>query len=249
MIVRKIIRLHSVDSTNNYIANLIKAAQIESGTVILAENQTNGRGQRSNSWVSEAGKNLMLSCYLRHENLSVQSAKVLNQVVSLALIDLLQVHGVPAQIKWPNDIVVNRKKIAGILIENQLRQERIYSSIIGVGLNVNQEFESSLQATSLFSETGTELVIQSVCEQLLYRFDLYYKLLSDGDFQAVEQLYLKNLWLLHQESRFEDERGIFTGVIEGLDQEGRLIIRHAENGDLRAYALKEVRFLERELQA
>ena len=136
----KIVRLDSVDSTNNFAANLLREGKIGHGTVILADEQTAGRGQRGASWHSQGGMNLIFSVFVEHDNLSVDEQAHITHWVSLSVNDLLRAHDIASFIKWPNDLLVEDEKIGGILIENQLSGAFIRSSIIGVGLNVNQRF-------------------------------------------------------------------------------------------------------------
>ncbi|MFL2663928.1 MAG: biotin--[acetyl-CoA-carboxylase] ligase, partial [Crocinitomicaceae bacterium] len=136
------IRLISVDSTNNFAAKLINDGLAEHGSVILAENQTNGRGQRGSEWQSQKAKNILTSFVFKFEALDPQFLFRINAFVSIALIDFLNSYGIDAQIKWPNDIMVNSNKICGILVENKLVGNALSYSIAGFGLNVNQiEFE------------------------------------------------------------------------------------------------------------
>ncbi|HIP32513.1 MAG TPA: biotin--[acetyl-CoA-carboxylase] ligase, partial [Crocinitomicaceae bacterium] len=148
----KIVRLASVDSTNNYIANLVKEREITSGTVVLADEQFLGKGQRGSEWTTNAGENLTFSFFLDNVNLSVENQFILTQLVSLSLIELLDKLNVKAKIKWPNDIYIDSTKVAGVLIENQLSFGQIKSSVIGIGLNVNQKKFDGFNATSLFLE-------------------------------------------------------------------------------------------------
>ena len=129
---QKIIHLESVDSTNNYAAILLSEGRIGHGTVILADEQTNGRGQRGAKWLSAEGVNLLFSLVVQPDNLSVSDQCVLTEITSLALIEFLRKFGISAQVKWPNDILVNGEKIAGVLIENHLKGNLIASSVIGI---------------------------------------------------------------------------------------------------------------------
>ena len=138
------VHLSRVDSTNNYAANLIKSGKAKSGTVILADEQTNGRGQRDAVWQSDPGLNLQFSAIWLPESFFIKDQRYLNFAVSIAIQQFLSKKGVEPQIKWPNDILVGEKKISGVLIENQLQGQRINACIIGIGLNVNQtEFKNS----------------------------------------------------------------------------------------------------------
>lgn len=148
-----IIWLNSVDSTNDEAKRRI--SELDNLAVLSAVSQTKGRGQRSNTWLSEPGKNLLMSIVLKYaphgestsDSLAVQAydQQVISQITSLALVDLLAAHEIEAKIKWPNDIYVGNKKICGILIENTVLGKWMTSSIIGIGLNVNQRsFDAKL---------------------------------------------------------------------------------------------------------
>lgn len=156
-----IIWLESVDSTNNEAKRRI--ASLADMSVIAAYEQTAGRGQRENIWLSEPGKNLTASIVLKHDGtilsrVSADNQFIISEMISKAVVGLLADYGVIARIKWPNDIYVGDKKICGILIEHTLRGSSIINSIIGVGLNVNQtEFDESLpNPTSLAAERNLE---------------------------------------------------------------------------------------------
>lgn len=156
-----IIWLESVDSTNNEAKRRI--ARLADMSVIAAYEQTAGRGQRENIWLSEPGKNLTASIVLKHDGtilsrVSADNQFIISEMISKAVVGLLADYGVVARIKWPNDIYVGDKKICGILIEHTLRGSSIINSIIGVGLNVNQtEFDESLpNPTSLAAESNLE---------------------------------------------------------------------------------------------
>ena len=168
MIGRKIIHLENVDSTNNYTANLLLKGEVDSGTVILADKQTQGRGQRGSVWSSNSGENMLFSLFLSTEILSVNDQFLLSQFVSVSLIQMLRNIGLNAEVKWPNDIYINNKKVAGILIENQLSGYTLKSSIIGVGLNVNQKLFENISATSLYNELGEFISIQSVLFSFIF---------------------------------------------------------------------------------
>ena len=126
----RIIHLPSVDSTNNYTANLLREGKIGHGAVILADEQLAGRGQRGASWTSKAGENLLVTFLVTPDNLSVNDQEVLTQFITVSIADFLVKIGISASIKWPNDIYVDGKKLAGILIENALNGGNIATSII-----------------------------------------------------------------------------------------------------------------------
>jgi BirA family biotin operon repressor/biotin-[acetyl-CoA-carboxylase] ligase len=234
----RIIHLPSVDSTNNYTANLLREGKIGHGAVILADEQLVGRGQRGASWTSKAGENLLVTILATPDNLSVSNQEVITQFITVSIADFLGNIGISASIKWPNDIYVGGKKLAGILIENALNGGNIATSIIGLGLNVNQIDFEGLNATSLASEIGEKRPIMDVLFQLI---DAMNKTWSDLNSSQLKQRYLSSMYLLNVAANFEDENGKFTGVIRGTDERGRLEIE--KNGTLNYYNLKEVSFL------
>lgn len=237
---RKIIQLNTVDSTSNYIANLIKEGQIVSGTVILADEQTAGRGQRAANWESQPGMNLTFSFYLDNVNLSVDDQFRISQIVALSLIQLLKGYSIDAKIKWPNDIYVGNKKIAGVLIENQLQGVNVKSSIVGIGLNVNQSDLGELNATSIISVTGERRPIRDVLSSYIGHFNEAWNLF----FHRIDQLqttYLGHLLQYRTVAIYKDESGEFSGMIENVLPNGKLVVKKGE--ELKEYDLKEVAFI------
>jgi BirA family transcriptional regulator, biotin operon repressor / biotin---[acetyl-CoA-carboxylase] ligase len=237
----KVIQLSSVDSTNNYAAMLVSNDNAVHGTVILADEQTAGRGQRGAKWQSESGSNLLMSIILKPDNLSVDRQFLLTQVASLAVVDLLRKIGLSAQIKWPNDIYVGDRKICGMLIENNLSGAVIRSSIIGIGLNVNQSFFDLTTATSIKLEKGQSFPIQEILFSFIGSFNLFYDQLMSSRLQEIEDLYKSNMLGYEQKRIFEDETGEFLGMIRGVDPNGKLRIE--VNGVEQTYDLKQLRFI------
>ena len=154
------INLKSIDSTNSYASELLRQNAPLEGTMIYTFDQHNGRGQRGNTWYSQPNKNATLSYILYPTFLQIEKQFLLNKITCLAVADLMaEIIGhskgltqkdKAVQIKWPNDIYVGNKKISGILIENTLRETSIRSSIVGIGININQtDFTDAINATSL----------------------------------------------------------------------------------------------------
>lgn len=235
----KIIRLESVDSTNNYVANLVKEGNIDSGTVVLADEQSKGKGQRGAVWLSNAGENLTFSFYLESVNLSVEKQFILTQIVSLSLIYLLSRLGITAKIKWPNDILVGKDKIAGVLIENQLAGSEIKSSIVGIGLNINQRSFEEFNATSLFLESGLQ---RTPFDVLLSYIDAFNQKVNElSRFSEMKVNYLNELYQFENLATYEDMNGKFDGKIIDVLPSGKLILE--VESETREYDLKEVKFL------
>ena len=236
-----IILLNTVDSTNNYTAKKVLDGDIEHGTVILAEEQTNGRGQRENTWQSEGQLNLQFSVFLKPTQLSPNKQSILNYITSIALVKTLEDFQVNAEIKWPNDILVNEKKIAGVLIENQIQGSGIKHSIIGVGLNVNQKIFDGIRATSLSLEKKKEFKKEEVFNVFLNHFNSLWTTFNLGLTEPIKNLYYKHLFGYRKLRQFNDGKEIFAGIIEGVDEIGRLQI--FKNGKQVVYNFKEVEFL------
>ena len=241
MIGNQIIYLDRVDSTSNYVATLLSEGKARHGVVILAENQTNGRGQRGTVWQSQSSQNLLLSFYIEHNQLEIIYQEALTHFVSLALYHCLMKFELNAHIKWPNDILIGRKKIAGILIENQLRGSKIASSIIGIGLNVSQNPLDIPGSTSMSQETTNNITKELILEELLIQLNTNFQLLNQKQYSKLKSNYLEKLWLLGVPSLFESNKDKFTGIIRGTDEFGRLQIE--QNHQVKTYDLKEVKFI------
>ncbi|MEO9532103.1 MAG: biotin--[acetyl-CoA-carboxylase] ligase [Crocinitomicaceae bacterium] len=237
---RNLIHLKVVDSTNQFASELLKSTTVLSGTTILAEKQQKGRGQRTALWTSEEGKNLTMSTIFFPE-IDVKHSFYLNIAVSLAVRKTLSDLKIPAKIKWPNDILVNEKKICGILIENVLSGSKIQSSVIGVGLNVNQKEFGELSGTSIANEINSEPDLMDVFDQYFAYLDFYVNLLLDSNFKLLKDRYYENLLGLNEIRQFEDHSGEFAGTIVGVHENGRLQV--SVSGEIRSYDLKEVKFL------
>ncbi len=238
---QKILRFDRVDSTNNYTANLLKEGKIVHGTVIMADEQSAGRGQRGANWTSNAGENMLFSLFVVPDNLSVENQVVLTHFASLGIVEVLRKIGISAEIKWPNDIYVNNKKIAGILIENTLKGGFIASSIIGIGLNVNQDRFENINATSIKLETNEFISIDSVVFKLIGELNILWEFIQKNDYTSLKNRYLDVLCQLGKSAIYEDSSGKFEGVIEGVSKAGYLQIRKGK--ELKEYDLKEISFL------
>ena len=238
---QKITRLDRVDSTNNYVAKLLREGKIGHGAVILADEQTSGRGQRGAVWNSQPSENLLFSLFVTPANLSVLDQVALTHFASLSLIEVLRKIGISSAVKWPNDILVNDKKIAGILIENIISSGRVGSSIIGIGFNINQVDFDGISATSVRSETGEFHSLDSILFSLISELNELWRYVEIGNYQFLRKNYLENLHLLNVQACFKDKTGIFEGVITGITREGLLLI---DKGNVQhTYDLKEIQFI------
>lgn len=234
------IHRESVDSTNNYTANLVKTEGLSSGTVILADEQFAGRGQRGAEWVVEPGMNLTFSVYLEVVNLSVENQFDLSKLVALSICHFLEKIGIRAEVKWPNDILVKGNKIAGVLIENIISGSGRLKSIVGIGININQMRFGKFRATSVQCELGSFYPIKDALFSFLESFRIVSNELIDNP-NLLHERYLANLYQYKTKNFYEDESGTFEGEIQGIEPTGRLIVRKG-NQEV-SYDLKEIKFL------
>lgn len=238
------ISLEEVDSTNNYLKSLKSSQTLEEFTYVTALFQNAGKGQRGNTWESQKGQNLMLSVLLRPRTLPLSHHFILSEVVSLALLKTLQAYNSEFSIKWPNDIYWKDSKIAGILIENDIEGSSIHESIIGIGLNVNQErFLSDAPnpislCQILNQKTDPHLLLEQFHKYLLCEN----KKMLQGDFESISQEYQKSLYRLGDYYRFVDKNGEFKAKIQSVAHDGTLSLID-QDGLLRKYLFKEVKYI------
>ena len=254
--------LDSVDSTNSEAKRRIP--DIDNLSVLSALSQSEGRGQKGNKWSSVPGENLTFSIVLKFGEqaagelrlaVAAREQFVLTEITSLSIVEFLSRHGIKAKIKWPNDIYVGDKKICGVLIENSLRGENLSSSIIGIGLNVNQRnFDVNLpNPTSMVLETGFEEDIKGCLEEFMDIFQntLFAALSSDHN---LRDSYLSHLWRRNIPAQYIDlsthpspegqhHGREFTGIIRNLSPIGHLQIEDTEKGELKEFAFKEISYI------
>lgn len=247
MIGRKFTYLEQLNSTNNYFANKLLEQKIEHGSVIMAGEQTLGKGQRGAKWDAEPFKNLTLSVYLEHANLSVSNHFYLTQSVALAVNDFLSDFGRDFKIKWPNDLVFQNKKIAGILIEGQIEKDKMKSSIVGLGINVNQEIFGDYNAISISSVTRSKYDLRELAFKLCEKIEIRFQDLISRNYTKISEDYKTNLWLLGEISQFSDAEGEFEGKITDVDEFGRLEVLKVKDNQVKYYQNKEITFLERRI--
>lgn len=192
---------------------------------------------------AEPYKNITLSIFLKHDNLTVNEHFRLNQIVSLACVNFLNDFDKGFKIKWPNDLVHGNSKIAGILIENQLDKDKIKNSIVGIGLNVNQSEFGDFNASSLKNICFQEFNIQELILKLIHSLNEYFNVLLNKDYNFIQKAYEQNLWLFNEKSLFKDKDGEFKGQIIGISELGQLIVK--KKSSIFKYQFKEIVFLAR----
>ncbi len=218
---------------------------VEDFTVIVAEKQTSGRGQMNTKWVSEGGKNLIMSVFVSFVDLQVIHQKYLNYAISLSVFEAVSLFNLPKlSVKWPNDILSESDKIAGVLIENSLQRSKIKSTIIGLGLNVNQDVfpVELINASSLKKKMNKEFNIDEVLTAILDKLQINISLLKDEEFEVLEEKYLSVLYKKNTPSMFKTDQNVFfMGKIVGVSPEGKLQIELSDE-TIQEFGLKEVSF-------
>ncbi len=234
------IKLTTCHSTNELISEKRKINDVWHGDFYLTDEQTAGKGQRGNVWEAEPFKNITGSFLLEHPDFSIENQFRLTQLISLSIQHTLSKYLKNVKIKWPNDIYVGDKKIAGILIENFIKGNSIYQSIVGIGLNVNQEQFMFERATSIYIESGEFLEINQILKDLESSFNLYWPLFVNQEWGILHHLYLSHLFRYKIKSKFENQ-GVFEGTIIGVDDLGQLEVEISN--EIKKFDLKEIKFL------
>jgi BirA family biotin operon repressor/biotin-[acetyl-CoA-carboxylase] ligase len=237
----QIIKLNAIDSTNQYLRDLVGQISLEDFATVTAKYQTNGRGQRATTWQSEKGKNLIISILKKEINLNAQYQFLLNIIVSLALYKTVEALQIPKlSIKWPNDILSHDKKVAGVLIELILKKNTIDQAIIGIGLNVNQlNFKNLPKASSLKNSTGIHYDLNELLHKLLKNIKHYFYIKNPDELWIA---YENVLFRRGKPSTFIDLNGdSFSGIIKGVSRQGKLTVK-TENS-IEEFDLKSIKLL------
>lgn len=239
----EILKLDTTDSTNTWVTT--HEQELSSPSLVYAVEQRAGRGQRGNSWESEAGKNITASMLFHPYNFEASRQFEISEAVALALTEFLNTAGIEAKIKWPNDIYVGDRKICGILVEHAVTGKNITRTIIGIGLNLNQtEFHSDApNPVSLAQLTGKQYDLKTAVDAVAFYLERYLDLLENGE--CLHNDFMKRLW------RHDGKKHMFldkktgekiSAVIHTIEPDGRLCLLTASGLENRYY-FKEVEFL------
>jgi len=244
----KIYAFDKTDSTNDIASRLAEGGEPE-GALVVAEQQGKGRGRLGRSWFSPKGKGLWFSLVLRPE-LPPSAAPQVTLAGAVACAKAVRVvAGVDALIKWPNDVVVNNRKVCGILTEMNTDMDRIRHVVMGIGMNVNvddEEFPYELKstATSVKIEAGKAVSRLALLASVLHAFEALYVRLKQGDFESVKQEWIGLSNIVGKFVRVAAEGRTLEGYAVGVDFRGNLIVRLA-NG-LNEYVISgDVRIIEK----
>ena len=239
-------RLDVTDSTNRYARNEAVALWREAAgkqlVAVTARHQTAGRGQRGNVWSSKEGENLLLSMLVRPgSSLEVANQFLLSQAVAVSLHAAMKCYGIETKLKWPNDIYVGNRKLAGILVELDYSGAFVEQAIIGIGLNVNQSDFPAMDRipVSMKMLLGKEITVDDVMCDVIECFSRYYAGICTGEADSIATEYKELLLGIGEERHFVDAQGPFMATIEGTEPDGHLLLRRSD-GTLSRYAFKEV---------
>ncbi len=237
--------LERIASTNLYALRLLDEEKPIEGTIVVAYDQYAGRGQVNKHWESEPGQNLTCSIILYPDFLPARQQFVLSQLVALSIADTLRFF-IPkgVKIKWPNDLYISNKKITGILIQNALQGSTIRSTVIGIGLNVNQTVFTSdaPNPTSIALETNATVDLKLVLTKLAQNLEKWYLKLKSGKMEEINTTYLEQLFRRNEIHSYRRPDGrIFSGSIQGTTATGQLIVDTEKGAEL--FSLKEIGYV------
>lgn len=241
----KIIKLNAIASTNSYLKQESAENYLEDFTVVVAKTQSEGRGQMGAIWTAESGKNLTFSVFKRNESVATGHQFYISIVTTLGILKTLQSLQIgQLNVKWPNDILSEHKKICGVLIENVIKNNSLVGSIIGIGLNVNQtKFTNLPHASSLHNISGRIFNLDELLISIVNNMKFYFKQLNERPIYTLKRAYESVLFRRNKPSTFRDSKGkLFSGFIKGVDDFGNLIVCY-ENKVTKTYGLKEIELL------
>ncbi len=238
----QLIKLDAIDSTNDFLKQLSTSQIVENFTVVTAEDQTKGKGQMGAKWISETGKNLIISILIKDLLLDINQIYNLNVAVSLGVISALEKFDIPnLSIKWPNDIMSDNKKIGGILIENSIKTNGEIISIVGLGLNVNQiNFEDLPKASSLAVINKVNFDKEAILFEIIEKIKQNVTRLMNNQSDDLWFKYNKELFKKGIPMPFENQKGEqFMGIIQDVNRLGRLQIL-LEDDSIANFDIKEI---------
>ena len=238
------IRLNVVESTNSSLKEMVKNLLLPEGTLLVTNLQTKGRGQMESGWISEESKNFT-GTYLLKPHIELENSFLINLIISLAVKSVVEDYvgdEKQVKIKWPNDILIDRKKIAGILIENQVKSKYISNSFIGIGINVNQLLFPVFkrEATSILSETKKHVLIDELTDNLSIHIQQFYMLYKSIGDLSLSKLYLESLFLINEWAIYltpEKEEL----MLKDVNKNGQLVLINRQGEELH-FDIKEIKF-------
>lgn len=241
----KIKTVDVAESTSLLMRDWQNAGQLNHGDVLRARDQSDGIGQSGNRWESEKNKNLTFSFYIEPKFIEASEVFLLNKIIALAVSDYLgEIQIAKVKIKWPNDIYVGDKKIAGMLTHNSFLGDKLEYSIVGLGLNINQTkfISEAPNPISLKQISGNSYNLENELARLLDCIKKRYTQLENNNRPLLDAEYLSRLYGINEQRNYSDREGKFSGRIKGIDSYGRLLVEKA-NQHVTTYDVKEIEFL------
>ena len=239
-----IIKLNATGSTNNYLKSLSQKTRLLDDTIVITENQTQGRGQLQNTWHFEPNKSLAFTVYKEFVTISAKDQFYISMAVSLGIFSAFEEFKINnLKIKWPNDIMSYQKKCCGILIETKLKGMAIGAAFVGIGVNVNNFTEIDLpQAISLQTSLGTVLNLEMVFDKILKRVLEELNNINPQTMQDILERYTDRLFKKDVVAVYQDTKGaIFNGIIKGVTKNGQLVLERDTVTE--TFSLKEIKML------
>jgi len=239
-----LIYCQDLPSTNTYATNLLRNERPPEGTIVYTNHQSEGKGQMGNKWESEDGKNLLISIILYPGIIDPAEQFFISMTLSLGICDFIKRYSPDCKIKWPNDIYVNDDKIAGILIENSIIDNKIDSCVAGIGLNINQvKFLSDApNPVSLRAMKGKIYDLGICMIQLTEDIDRKYRQLISGRRDTIRSEYISSLYRYKIWGGYKDIYGVFSGRIISVTTEGLLQVERRK-GKVTDYMFNELKFI------
>jgi len=241
----QLIEIDEVDSTNLHAQRMLKKQKVVEGTVINAKLQTEGRGQMGTRWYSGDGDNLTFSLILYPRFLNLEKQFYLSKVIAIGIVEAIEKLSIfNVKIKWPNDIYLGKEKVSGILIENSVRGQEIEHSVVGVGVNINEEDFGmyGLSATSLAMEAGETMDTGYLLKSLLKCMEKWYLMLRAEKYFEIDDAYQQKLLNYNQWAYYEKDDQVIKAKIIGVKNYGNIVLEN-ELGDIFEYGLKELKFI------
>ena len=241
----KLIKLSAIDSTNDFLKTLSTNQELENFTVVTAESQTKGKGQMGAVWITQEGKNLIMSLFVKETILGIEGVFNLNVAVAVSIIQALETFDIPElSIKWPNDIMSYNFKIGGILIENNLKSDKSVHSVIGLGLNVNQnDFENLPKASSLAlickTDFDKEKVLVAIVEKIKQNLSVMHSDLDTIWSSYTDLLFKRGVPMAFKNNQTNQN---FMGIILGVSKQGKVQVQ-LEDDLIIEYGIKEIQML------
>jgi BirA family transcriptional regulator, biotin operon repressor / biotin---[acetyl-CoA-carboxylase] ligase len=234
----------AVDSTNTTAKECYDEKKLKEGSIVYCSKQQKGKGRGNNAWYSSENESLCFSIILEPLFLEASNYYQLHKLTSISLIESLEsfIPEKKLQIKWPNDIYFEQKKLGGILISNNIKGKSISLSIIGLGLNINQDFfpKDLINPVSLKQIYGKDFLIENILKKIGNDFFSNYRKWKE-DIYCFDSAYQQKLYKLGEKSRFIINNKDCSAVVRGVNEDGKILLEHAAK--INAYDMDEVKML------